>query len=894
MADAGGTLSGTLSGDPEEEAPRPAPAGTLSGDAAAGAPAGTLSGDEPIDLGARSDAPTLSGEGPAPGSGAAAPARPGVTILSELGRGGMGVVYRAREDALDREVALKALLDPSGALRFAAEAKITARLEHPGIPPIYAFDRDEEGRPRLAMRLVRGVEWKALLEPRSEEERARAAGMDLRAHLDILRKVCDAVAYAHSRRIVHRDLKPENIMIGAFGEVLLMDWGIALDLDARDAAARAAGAEGAPARPSGAIGTPAYMAPELAEGIDARVGPATDVYLLGAILYELLTGTPPHRGASLLETLVLAREGKVEPPERRAPDRRIDATLAAIAMRALEPDPARRYAGALEMAQALEERERHEAAVALAEAGEREAEAARAASREGSARPAEVYGRFGAAVATLAEAHARWPEDAATARRLSLARADFALYAVSLGDLALAEAEAAKVPAGDPAGERARAAVAAARAARSASRRRRALAGAALVLLLLVAAAFGVEEWRHARRLEAARERRKEAELAIASGVWAEYEAKLAAARRAIAIDPTWSGAWAELGRVYIREDMEATLSRGADEARTISAYRNADLCYACALALGADDPSTLNDAAFCRANAGDWPGARALYARCAEKGSDGAPNPYALDAAGIIALDDARFADAERAFARCLLALPERYYRYELGIARAALGRLDEARTGAEEALGRDYWNEPAGFLAALVHLALGDDRSAAQVLAFTLPENDDSPHLLALLGVHAARLGDERAARAAFERAKVARGRFGPVCGDRPWYSCLARAEGEVGRLGRATMLELGPEAFLAPAPAPSVLARRDAEAALARGAPSEAFNLASLALADDPADGAAYLARGRALLALGRPRAAVEDLRRAPPLLPERYDEARAALAEAEAAAARPPGR
>ncbi len=191
------------------------------------------------------------------------------TILEELGRGGMGTVYRALDTRLDREVALKistlGLADPEEAGRLRKEARIMAGLEHPGIVPVHDAGELLDGRLYYAMRLVRGQGLDRWAEGRTLSER-----------LDVFQKICEAVAFAHAHGVIHRDLKPANVMIGAFGEVLVMDWGVALRRQE-------------PAEPPGTVlGTRSYMAPEQEEGRSDLADGRADVYALGAVLGFLL------------------------------------------------------------------------------------------------------------------------------------------------------------------------------------------------------------------------------------------------------------------------------------------------------------------------------------------------------------------------------------------------------------------------------------------------------------------------------------------------------------------------------------------------------------------------------------------------------------------------------
>ena len=229
-------------------------------------------------------------------------------IVSILGRGGMGVVYLARDTALDREVALKIFDRPPG---DANEARLIARLEHPGIVPVHDFGELPDGRLFYAMKLVRG----------DRLDRWMAAGRDIGERLGVFLRVCEAVAFAHAHGVIHRDLKPANVMVGEFGEVLVLDWGVAAELRTAESALRPSGTSGRPEHVEGrnpesalrtvdtVVGTPEYMAPEQARG-DAGVDHRADVFALGAVLAGIAAGSAP---------------------------------LAAIARKAQSPDAAARY-----------------------------------------------------------------------------------------------------------------------------------------------------------------------------------------------------------------------------------------------------------------------------------------------------------------------------------------------------------------------------------------------------------------------------------------------------------------------------------------------------------------------------------------------------------------------
>jgi CHASE2 domain-containing sensor protein/class 3 adenylate cyclase len=264
---------------------------------------------------------------------------PGYEIVRELGRGGMGVVYLAREVALDRTVALKMILDagPAGSPereRLRREAQSVASLQHPNIVQVHAVG-EQDGRPYLALEYCGGGSLKDRLagKPLAAREAAR-----------LVETIARAVAAAHHKHILHRDLKPGNVLLTEAGDVKVADFGLAKQID------------GAPRAPgpgltrSGAIlGTPSYMPPEQARG--ERVGPAADVYALGAILYECLTGRPPFEAANPVDTLAQVLFQEPVPPRRVRPD--MPAALELICLQCLQKDSGKRYAAAEALAEAL-------------------------------------------------------------------------------------------------------------------------------------------------------------------------------------------------------------------------------------------------------------------------------------------------------------------------------------------------------------------------------------------------------------------------------------------------------------------------------------------------------------------------------------------------------------
>lgn len=280
----------------------------------------------------------------------------------EIGRGGMGVVHRVRDRVLGRDLALKRMhLGPavaSGRLlrRFLEEAELSSRLEHPGIVPIHELGIDADGNVYFTMPLVRGRTFGEVM-ALSRAGHADAAGRWTRARaLEVLLKVCDAVAYAHARGIVHRDLKPANVLVGQFGEVFVVDWGLARVLGAQETTGKSRVADAVATVDATdsltlegeILGTPAYMAPEQAEGRRAAIDARTDVYALGAMLYELLSGTRPYastaHAATSRETLDAVRRGP--PPPIEEIDPAAPRELTSIARRAMARDPDQRYQSA--------------------------------------------------------------------------------------------------------------------------------------------------------------------------------------------------------------------------------------------------------------------------------------------------------------------------------------------------------------------------------------------------------------------------------------------------------------------------------------------------------------------------------------------------------------------
>jgi serine/threonine protein kinase/Tfp pilus assembly protein PilF len=258
-------------------------------------------------------------------------------LLEEIGRGGQGVVYRARQKSLNRTVALKVIglghwATEAHLKRFRREAEAAASLEHSGIVPIYEVG-ERDGSCYFSMKFVEGGQL---------DEVVKREPMPIRQTVELIAKVARTVHYAHEHRILHRDIKPGNILLDGKGEPHLTDFGLA----------RLVETESTVTRTLEVIGTPSYMAPEQAAGNNAKLTSATDVYGLGTVLYQLLTGHPPFAGGTTYETIRLLLE--TEPRKPRLLNPKIDRDLSTICLKCLEKDPQRRYPSALELAEDLE------------------------------------------------------------------------------------------------------------------------------------------------------------------------------------------------------------------------------------------------------------------------------------------------------------------------------------------------------------------------------------------------------------------------------------------------------------------------------------------------------------------------------------------------------------
>ncbi len=270
---------------------------------------------------------------------------PDYELLDIIGEGGMGVVYAAHQSSIARTVAVK-MLKPSKKIRdeqrdkFISEAVVTGELDHPNIVPIYDLGSNDEGALFYSMKRVRGTPWDKVIHQKSLEE-----------NVSILMRVADAVAFAHAGGVIHRDLKPENVMLGDYGEVLVMDWGLARitpEFAHVDAVYQA----------DSLGGTPAYMSPEMAKGPVDAINKTSDIYLLGAILYEIVGGNPPHSGRDVMQCLMAASQNRIDPI-------RYDGELKNIALKAMATQQEDRYQTVKELQEAIRVYQSHSESLVL-------------------------------------------------------------------------------------------------------------------------------------------------------------------------------------------------------------------------------------------------------------------------------------------------------------------------------------------------------------------------------------------------------------------------------------------------------------------------------------------------------------------------------------------------
>ena len=281
----------------------------------------------------------------------------------EIGRGGSSSIRRVFDKTLLRETALKVLdpaigFRPTRALSFLDEARLTGQLEHPSIVPVHELGIGQTGSHYFSMKLIEG---ETLEKAVTDAGEARLEPDSLRRFMRYFARTCEAIGFAHNRGVIHRDIKPENIMVGAFGQVYVMDWGIARILQSP----RLANPDRRVVLPGGAarwrnesrgdiIGTPLYMAPEQANGLNDELDERTDIFALGATLYYILTGCPPYERGSAMRILVQANCGDITPPSQRVANGQVPLELDRIAMKAMAHNPEDRYQSCADLQQDID------------------------------------------------------------------------------------------------------------------------------------------------------------------------------------------------------------------------------------------------------------------------------------------------------------------------------------------------------------------------------------------------------------------------------------------------------------------------------------------------------------------------------------------------------------
>lgn len=277
--------------------------------------------------------------------------------IEEIAEGGEKKISLVHDNRLDRRIAMARSVrnkSPQDLEQFLREARLTANLAHPNIMPVYNMGLDEDDEPFFSMELIPGDSLKAIIRKLNKGDPAYRMDYPIETLLNIFLKICDAIAYAHSRGVLHLDIKPDNIRVGEFGEVLVCDWGLARvihgtpDLDADDSTELDGDILNDMTLSGTMKGTPGFMAPEQTQAYGEKTE-KTDVYALGALLYNLLTHKLPVEGSSANEVVQNTRAGKIISPRRRRPDRRVPKSLVAVIMKALALDPENRYQSVLEL-----------------------------------------------------------------------------------------------------------------------------------------------------------------------------------------------------------------------------------------------------------------------------------------------------------------------------------------------------------------------------------------------------------------------------------------------------------------------------------------------------------------------------------------------------------------
>ncbi|MBX7245568.1 MAG: serine/threonine protein kinase [Candidatus Sumerlaeaceae bacterium] len=381
---------------------------------------------------------------------------PRLVFRHKIGSGGFGEVWEAIQMRLARPVAVKTVRKDLCATKeddnprhqfidanLRQESLTAATLDHPNIVPVYDLQNDERGFPALAMKLVRGRAWQDII---TEDFPRMTPEEFLAKHIPIFICLCQAVAFAHSRGVLHRDLKPAQVMVGDYGEVLLMDWGLGIVFDkvALEQAVQTEPPESLPTLQSASnpAGTVAYMAPEQTCPNALTVGPWTDVYLLGGVLYQLLTGTQPHAANSSEAAFQHARAGIVLSPRQRAPERDMPQELVDLCMDALKPATQERPQSGKEFLERL---------IAY-QSGSAKRQQSRELTEEATRLLSKANGEYcnlARCEELVSRAKELWPENHAAASLSRKVFAEYARAAISSGDLQLAGVLTAKLPDGD-------------------------------------------------------------------------------------------------------------------------------------------------------------------------------------------------------------------------------------------------------------------------------------------------------------------------------------------------------------------------------------------------------------------------------------------------------------